>query len=102
MREARVDQPQPREFADSLGVTWTVREITPGPMPPKLRQLLGDDRRLGGWLLFISGKGERRRLTPVPAGWASLSDIELETCCTRAQRVPPGPQRRPEDREPPA
>jgi hypothetical protein len=91
--------PLPRAFTDSLGATWTVREVTPGPMPEKLSQLLGADRRRGGWLLFLSEAGERRRLAPVPEGWAGLPPAELEDYCMRARRVPPGPQRRAEDRD---
>src|SRR5688572_27657218 len=94
-------QPLPREFTDSLGATWSVREIHPGPMPPKLSQMLGEDRRRTGWLLFMSEKGEKRRLAPVPSGWAGLSQEELEAYCKRARRVPPEPERRAEDREPP-
>jgi hypothetical protein len=90
----------PREFTDSVGVTWTVREIVPGPMPPKMSEMLGGDRRRGGWLLFLSADGEKRRLGPVPAGWAGLSDGDLEGHCRRARRVPPAPQRRTEDHEP--
>jgi hypothetical protein len=70
-------------------------------MPPKLGELLGDDRRKGGWLLFLSATGEKRRLTPVPPSWAGLSERELEGHCMRARRVPPGPERRAEDRAPP-
>ena len=91
----------PREFTDSVGVTWTVREITPGLMPPKLGALLGGDRRRGGWLLFLSDAGEKRRLTPVPIDWGGLTDNELEGHCRRARRVPPAPERRAEDRRPP-
>ncbi len=79
-----------------------MREIAPGPLPPKLKQFLGKDRRESGWLLFVSEGDERRRLAPVPAGWASLSDVELEACCMRARQVPPAHDRRVEDREPPA
>jgi len=93
--------PLPRTFEDSLGATWTVREIAPGPMPPKLRQLLGEERRYGGWLLFLSDSGEKRRLAPVPSGWATVSQGELEALCMRARRVPPAPERRSLDFEPP-
>jgi hypothetical protein len=95
-------QPLPRQFTDSIGVIWTVREISPGPLPAKLQQLVGKDRRQGGWLLFMSERNERRRLAPVPSAWASLSDVELEGWCMRARAGPPAPERRPEDREPPA
>ena len=96
------DQSLPREFVDSIGTTWSVREIAPGPMPPKLEHLLGEDRRRGGWLLFLSATGEKRRLAPVPDGWAALSGADLEGWCMRARRVPPAPARRTEDREPDA
>jgi hypothetical protein len=82
-------------------MTWTVREITPGPLPPKLRELLGHERRGGGWLLFLSQGGDKRRLAPVPTGWASLSQGELEALCMRARAVPPAPERRSADFEPP-
>ncbi|MFN2566477.1 MAG: hypothetical protein ABR499_15885 [Gemmatimonadaceae bacterium] len=100
--DAQAGQPLPRAFTDSLGATWTVREITPGPMPEKLSQMLGQDRRRGGWLLFLSDKGEKRRLSPVPQGWAGFSEDDLEAWCMRARRVPPAPARRSEDREPEA
>ena len=102
MSGAHQNESLPREFTDSVGTTWTVREIAPGPMPPKLEQLLGEDRRRGGWLLFLSAMGERRRLAPVPEGWAALSNVDLEGWCMRARRVPPAPARRTEDREPEA
>jgi len=97
MSEARAGGSLPREFTDSLGTTWTVREIAPGPMPEKLEQLLGKDRRRGGWLLFLSENGEKRRLTPVPEVWAGASDSDLESWCMRARHVPPAPARRAED-----
>jgi hypothetical protein len=46
-----------------------------------------------GWLTFQHGE-ERRRLTPIPASWDSLSDAELERLCERAEPVGP---RRPGD-----
>ena len=100
--QAPTDQPLPRTFTDSVGGTWTVREIKPGPMPEKLSQLLREDRRRGGWLLFMTEANEKRRLSPVPHGWASLSDADLEALCMRARRVPPGPARRAQDNEPDA
>ncbi len=93
-----IQPPLLREYTDSLGVTWTVREITPGPMSPKLEQALGADRRKGGWLLFLADTGEKRRLSPVPAGWAGFSRDELEASWRRARRIPPAPARRAEDR----
>jgi len=37
----------------------------------------------GGWLAFESS-GQRRRLSPIPAGWEEASDVELERMCQRA------------------
>jgi hypothetical protein len=102
MSEPRGGAALPREFTDSVGTTWTVREIAPGSMPEKLEQLLGPDRRRGGWLLFLSEKGEKRRLAPVPEGWAAMSSADLETWCMRARRAPPAPQRRAQDHDPEA
>jgi hypothetical protein len=91
---------EPLTFTDTVGVTWTVREITPSPMPRKLLQMLGEDRRRGGWLLFWSDEGEKRRLSPVPQNWDRLSRFEIERWCMRATRVPPAPARRAADRDP--
>ena len=90
---------EPVTFTDTVGVTWTVREITPSPTPPKMLKVLGEDRRRGGWLLFWSDEGEKRRLSPVPQGWDRLSRFELERWCMRATRVPPAPARRAADRD---
>ena len=91
-----------RTITDVVGVTWTIREIAPSPMPPKLFKMLGEDRRGGGWLLFLSDDGDKRRLSPVPSGWLTLPGFELERWCMRATRVPPAPERRAADRKPPA
>ena len=91
----------PVTFTDSSGVTWDVRHITPGPMPPKLLHMLREDRRAGGWLLFLSRQGEKRRLSPVPTDWSEASDAQLERWCGGAKRVPPAPERRELDRRPP-
>lgn len=86
-----------REFADSRGIGWVVREIANPTIPPKLAGLLGDERRKGGWLVFQS-EAEKRRLSPYPSDWLTMSVGELEACCTRAVRVPPAPARRAPDR----
>lgn len=91
----------PVTFSDSRGVMWEVREIIPGPPPPKLLQLLGEERRKGGWLLFLSTENEKRRLSPVPAGWRDRGRFELENLCMRAERIPPAPARRSADEGPP-
>jgi hypothetical protein len=88
--------PGPVTFTDSLGVTWEVREIIPGPPPPKLLQLLGE-RRKGGWLLFLSADGSKRRLSPIPRGWRDRSRFELERLSMSAESIPPAPERRSAD-----
>ena len=40
----------------------------------------------GGWLAFRTGD-ERRRLAPIPVGWAEDSDIQLAAYCEAAKRV---------------
>ena len=86
-----------RTFVDSVGVEWTVREITTPELTDTLARLLEQDRRLGGWLVFDSAEDEKRRLAPYPPDWRTMSDFEIERWCMRAQRVPPAPARRAED-----
>ena len=91
-------QPQSsRTFVDNVGVDWTVREIPRPAMTATLIKLLEHDRRRGGWLVFESVDGEKRRLAPFPPDWRSLSPFELARWCMRATRVPPAPARRAED-----
>ena len=40
-----------------------------------------------GWLAFESNR-DKRRLAPIPAGWESLSDGELEALCAKASQAP--------------
>jgi hypothetical protein len=76
-----------------------VREITRPAMTPALSRLFAHDRRKGGWLVFESTDGEKRRLSPYPPDWRSMTHFEIERWCMRATRVPPAPARRAEDRE---
>jgi hypothetical protein len=85
-----------RTFVDTVGVEWTVREVV-ATMTPTLVKLLQHDRRRGGWLVFESADGEKRRLAPYPPDWRTLSRFEIERWCMRATRVPPGPARRADD-----
>jgi hypothetical protein len=41
----------------------------------------------GGWLAFDAG-GDRRRLSPIPEGWESMSDSELALLSRKAPSVP--------------
>ena len=66
------------EFSDTDGVRWTVSEIARFDFSEKLISLLPHPERRGGWLLFESDRGERRRLAPIPLEWRALPAIVLE------------------------
>jgi hypothetical protein len=86
-----------RTFVDTVGLEWTVREIETPQLTESLARMLEHDRRLGGWLVFESADGEKRRLAPYPPDWRTMSAYEIERWCMRARRVPPAPARRAED-----
>ena len=86
-----------RSFTDAVGVEWTVREIGTPKMTQTLAKLLEHDRRSGGWLVFESNEGEKRRLAPYPPDWRTVTTFELERWCMKATHVPPAPARRAED-----
>ena len=86
-----------RSFTDTVGVTWTVREIGTPTLTGTLDKLLETERRRGGWLVFESSEGDKRRLAPYPAVWRTVSTFELERWCMKAARLPPAPARRAED-----
>ena len=86
-----------RQYVDSCGVEWTVREISPMTLTTPVARMLERERRRSGWLVFESVEGEKRRLAPYPPDWRSMSAFEIERWCMRAVRVPPAPARRAED-----
>jgi hypothetical protein len=86
-----------RSFTDAVGVEWTVREIGVPSLAGTLAKVLERDRRRGGWLVFESGDGDKRRLVPYPPDWRTVSLFELERWCMRATHVPPAPARRAQD-----
>ena len=86
-----------RSFTDSVGVNWTVREIGSPTLTQTLAKVLKTDRRRSGWLVFESTEGDKRRLSPYPPDWRTVSMFELERWCMKATRVPPAPARRAED-----
>jgi hypothetical protein len=86
-----------RTFVDTVGVEWTVREISSPLLSGALAKMLEHDRRKGGWLVFESAEGEKRRLVPYPPDWRTMSAFEIERWCMRAKKVPPAPARRAED-----
>ena len=92
------NDPRPsRTFTDAQGETWTVVEVATPRMPPALKKLVGRERRTGGWLVFVNEQGQKRRLSPFPDDWRSVSDFEMERWCMRAALVPPAPERRAAD-----
>ena len=86
-----------RDFIDTVGVAWTVREISSPELVGAMARILEYDRRRGGWLVFESVEGEKRRLVPYPPDWRSMSTFEIERWCMRATQVPPAPARRSQD-----
>ena len=60
-----------REFNDASGTRWVVWSTVPSngvPLSSGMEE---------GWLTF-EGPGDRRRVAPIPNGWAELSDERLE------------------------
>jgi hypothetical protein len=72
-----------RTFHDSSGTEWTVFEVRrePGRDVGYLPQ--GFNR---GWLCFECSTS-KRRLTPVPDGWARLSNTQMELLLRQAAPV---------------
>lgn len=69
-----------REFVDSKGVTWRVWRTMPRSGYVYAEQLRD------GWLTFESVQ-QRKRLAPVPAGWADATPERLELMCRAADAV---------------
>ena len=95
-----------RAFQDARGRTWQVwtveptfveRRLTP-PSPedppvierrqrPSVRMKIGPEWTRG-WLAFET-EGEKRRLAPIPSGWADCTDEQLSELCAGAIEVRP-------------
>lgn len=75
-----------REFADTDGVRWTVREIVPDPRSYASRVLLTRPGYEHGWLSFRSASMSCR-IAPFPSNWRIISDYELERWCMRAREA---------------
>lgn len=73
-----------RTFADEAGVQWEAFAVHPSANV-RGRSRLPEPFRYG-WLAFDSDR-EKRRLSPIPDGWASLSVESLRELCDRAERV---------------
>jgi hypothetical protein len=99
-----------RAFRDADGRSWEVWDVQPSSVERRAERaggkaFVGRERRrrseprvrIGeefrdGWLAFQSGR-DRRRLAPVPTGWAGLRDDQLiellarSTLPTRSRRL---------------
>lgn len=98
-----------RRFVDSQGKRWRVWDVVPTPLDRRVGvrrlraiRIFHNDRRMiptrrldlnrarlyfppseTGWLCFESDEA-KRRLRPIPDGWAHDSDVTLEQLCVRA------------------
>src|SRR4051812_13607459 len=79
-----------RSFRDSADASWQVWDVRPTLAERSTVVRLSATLR-DGWLAFESDR-DRRRLTPVPLGWDTMSDAELRALLRRSERV--RPQRR--------
>jgi hypothetical protein len=77
-------------FTDSHQNVWHVFDVYPTTDPAELSRLAPPF--LHGWLCFESER-EKRRLSPIPWGWRSVNDHDLEKLLARAEIVP-APRRR--------
>jgi hypothetical protein len=71
-----------REFVDAAGTRWLVWDTVPA-------RAAGLGEFAGGWLTFDDG-AERRRLAPVPDGWAAFPDARLALLLRLAAPGRPG------------
>jgi hypothetical protein len=77
-----------REFTDRTGCRWRVWDIRPEEMHAATRAEDYLQSVIHGWLAFEPvGGGEKRRLSPIPAGWERASETELERMLERAESV---------------
>lgn len=87
------------DFTDANGTVWTVSEIARMDFSERLMALLPHPERRQGWLLFESQFGERRRFTPIPDAWRSLSPSDLEQCLVNAVQSSAVEHRRRDDQD---
>lgn len=74
-----------RVFVDPRGREWHAFAVFPTAEVSARAQL--PEPYCKGWLAF-EGAEEKRRLSPVPDGWQSLSAGDLAALCDRADVVP--------------
>ena len=89
-----------RQILDPHGARWDVWDVHPTTARDTIAKLYppradcARPRRdevatnlAGGWLCFEHA-GERRRYTPIPAGWSELPMTRLAELCAQAVPVP--------------
>lgn len=80
-----------REFTDGTGCRWRVWDIRPEEMHKAARAEDHLQSVISGWLAFESNEStEKRRLSPIPSGWETATDAELERLLRRAELVRAG------------
>jgi hypothetical protein len=82
-----------RDFTDTAGQSWQVWDTIPGVMMGPAAPYPSDHGvgrfspgRDEGWLTFMAGS-EKRRLSPIPAGWDVASEAELAEHLAHAEPV---------------
>jgi hypothetical protein len=83
--DTNVATPAHRVFLDAAGVQWDAFAVHPSSEVSNRARL--PDPYQSGWLSFDSGQ-ERRRLSPVPEDWRTMSEDGLRELCARAEAVP--------------
>ena len=90
MRPAPLSRMAMRDFNDATGVSWLAWDIRPETSHPITRFEDYLQGYLDGWLVFETPDGtQRRRLHPIPRGWAELPDEELRMLLQRADASRP-------------
>ena len=82
-RAWRVWETHPTETRDSNATSLRARFLARHPEESAADFGLVSRRRLGGWLTFATSN-ERRRLSPIPAGWEEADEIGLRQLLARA------------------
>ena len=90
-----------RKIVDKDQCVWDVWEVVPSTVASKVeersvhprissrrgpRKILLPKALQNGWLAFQC-EDERRRISPIPAGWETMTDDELIRLLERAGRV---------------
>ncbi|HET6230703.1 MAG TPA: hypothetical protein VFE05_11590 [Longimicrobiaceae bacterium] len=78
-----------REFTASDGTVWQAWDVVPGKTLG-FRTHMTAPELSGGWLCFQCD-AEKRRLAPIPEGWDTHPDDDLEGHLSRAGIVAPRP-----------